>query len=151
MATIWTKALGPILIIEFMCFNRTHCHSYIKSSTLPCSFCVQVSRQIEWSKAHRHWTLDQWKPVLWSDESCVSGILGLANARRTLPVWLRCADCKVWWRRDNGMGLFFRGWAQPFTSSEGKSECFSIPRHFARLPTLWGQFGEGLFYFSLFA
>ena len=25
--------------------------------------------RLEWSKAHRHWTLEQWKPVLWNDES----------------------------------------------------------------------------------
>jgi hypothetical protein len=26
--------------------------------------------QLEWYKACRHWTLEQWKHVLWSDESC---------------------------------------------------------------------------------
>ena len=25
--------------------------------------------RLEWCKAHRHWTLEQWKHVLWSDES----------------------------------------------------------------------------------
>ena len=25
---------------------------------------------LEWCKADRHWTLEQWKRVLWSDESC---------------------------------------------------------------------------------
>ena len=25
--------------------------------------------QLEWCKAHHHWTLEQWKRVLWSDES----------------------------------------------------------------------------------
>ena len=25
--------------------------------------------QLEWSKAHRHWTLEQWKDILWIDES----------------------------------------------------------------------------------
>ena len=25
--------------------------------------------RLEWSKAHRHWTLEQGKRVLWSDES----------------------------------------------------------------------------------
>ena len=26
--------------------------------------------RLEWCKTHRHWTLEQWKHVLWSDESC---------------------------------------------------------------------------------
>ena len=25
--------------------------------------------RLEWCKAHHHWTLEQWKHVLWSDES----------------------------------------------------------------------------------
>jgi hypothetical protein len=25
--------------------------------------------RLEWCKAHRHWTLEQWKCVIWSDES----------------------------------------------------------------------------------
>jgi hypothetical protein len=28
-----------------------------------------VKRQLEWCKAHHHWTLEQWKRALWSDES----------------------------------------------------------------------------------
>ena len=28
-----------------------------------------AKRRLEWCKAHRHWTLEQWKCVLWSDES----------------------------------------------------------------------------------
>jgi hypothetical protein len=28
-----------------------------------------AKRRLEWCKAHRHWTLEQWKHVFWSDES----------------------------------------------------------------------------------
>jgi hypothetical protein len=28
-----------------------------------------AKRWLEWCKAHRHWTLEQWKRILWSDES----------------------------------------------------------------------------------
>ena len=28
-----------------------------------------AKRRLEWCKAHHHWTLEQWKHVLWSDES----------------------------------------------------------------------------------
>ena len=28
-----------------------------------------AKRRLEWCKVHRHWTLEQWKHVIWSDES----------------------------------------------------------------------------------
>jgi hypothetical protein len=28
-----------------------------------------AKRQLEWCKAHRHWTPEQWKCFLWSDEA----------------------------------------------------------------------------------
>jgi hypothetical protein len=31
-----------------------------------------AKRQLEWCKAQRHWTLEQWKRVLWSDESRIT-------------------------------------------------------------------------------
>ncbi len=48
------------------------------------------------------------------------------------------------------MGLFFRSWAWPLSSSERNSECFSIPRDFGQFhaPTLWEQFGDGPFLFQ---
>ncbi|CAI9567617.1 unnamed protein product, partial [Staurois parvus] len=31
-----------------------------------------AKRQMQWCKACRHWTLEQWRHVLWSDKSCFS-------------------------------------------------------------------------------
>ena len=31
-----------------------------------------AKRRLEWCKAHHHWTLEQWKHVLWSDESRIT-------------------------------------------------------------------------------
>ncbi len=64
-----------------------------------------------------------------------------------------CCCCKDWLRRDDDdKELFFRGWTRSFTSSEGKSYCFSISRHFGQcycmLPTLREQFGEDPFLFQ---
>ncbi len=42
--------------------------------------------------------------------------LGLGDARRLLPTSIHSAYCKVWWRRDNGLGL-----SRPLSSSEGSS------------------------------
>ena len=61
-----------------------------------------AKRWLEWCKARHHWTLEQWKRVLWSDESRFTiwqsngTNLGLAGARRTLPAPMRGANCKVW-------------------------------------------------------
>ncbi|GFT08640.1 QLQ domain-containing protein [Trichonephila clavipes] len=43
-----------------------------------------AKHQLQWCRAHRHWTVDMWKTVLWSDESCFT-------------VWQ--SDGRVWvWR-----------------------------------------------------
>jgi len=62
-------------------------------------------------------------------------ILGFAVARRTILVWLHCVKCKVWWRGDYCVGLYFRSWAWPLSSSDRNSECFSIPRDFGQFHT----------------
>ena len=31
-----------------------------------------AKRWLEWCKVHRHWTLEQWKRILWSNESRIS-------------------------------------------------------------------------------
>ena len=51
----------------------------------------------------------------WSSENAFSGVMNhasrtnpsLADARRTLPAPMHSANCKVWWRRNNDLGLFF--------------------------------------------
>ena len=42
-----------------------------------------------------------------SPSGCLTTNLGLADARRTLPDRMHSVNCKVWWRRNNGLGLFF--------------------------------------------
>ena len=45
----------------------------------------------------------------------------LTDSRSTLPAPMHSANCKVWWMRNNGLGLFFMVWAGPLSSSEGNS------------------------------
>ena len=40
-------------------------------------------------------------------------------ARRMLPAQLHSANCKVWLRRNNGLGLFFMVRAQPLVPVKG--------------------------------
>lgn len=64
------------------------------------------SHQTERCEAHCHWAVEQWKHHASLFGRQVS--LGLVDAGRTLPAWLHCADCDVWWWRDNGLGLGFQ-------------------------------------------
>ncbi len=120
-------------------------HASLTSSTMP---------GVGWSGI-KHTLLDSgavemyW--VNWQITLLFGCLMGdLVDSRRTLPAWLHCAKCKVWWWRDNGMGLFFRGWARPLTSSEGKPLCFIIPRQFWQCyaSKFWEQFVEGPFLFQ---
>jgi hypothetical protein len=43
-----------------------------------------AKRRLEWSKACRHWTLEQWKRVLWIDES-------------RFTIWQSDRRICVWW------------------------------------------------------
>ena len=47
--------------------------------------------------------------------------LVLADARRMLPARMHSANCKVRWRRNNGLGLFFMVQTRFLSFSEGKS------------------------------
>jgi arginine repressor len=78
-------------------------------------------RRLEWCKAHGHRTLEKWKRVLTLHHLAVQQTnLGLADARRMLPAPMHSANCKVWWRRNNDLGLFFMVWTRPHSSSEIK-------------------------------
>ncbi|GFV93457.1 transposable element Tc1 transposase [Trichonephila clavipes] len=99
--------------------------------------------------AHRHWTVDMWKTVLWSDES-------------RFTVWQ--SDGRVWvWRMPSES--FFCDCIVPTVKFGGGSimvwECFSwfglgllVSEMYvdilenAALPTLWQYFGEGQFLFQ---
>lgn len=50
------------------------------------------------------------------------------------------AYCKVWWRKDDGLRLFFRIWARPSLLLNATG-CKDIIANWA-LSTLWYQFGE---------
>ena len=73
--------------------------------------------------------------------------LGLADVRRTLPVPMHSANCKVWWRRNNGVWLFFTVQARPLSSTKREILTLQHTIHCV-LPTLWQQFGEVPFLFQ---
>jgi hypothetical protein len=62
---------------------------------------------------------------------------------------MHSGNCKVWWKSNNGLGLFFKVWLDPSVSVKGNINATaynyilddSVPQ------TLWQQFGEGPFLF----
>jgi hypothetical protein len=42
-----------------------------------------TKRWLEWCKERSHWTLEQWKRILWSDESCFT----IWQSDRLIWVW----------------------------------------------------------------
>ena len=98
-----------------------------------------AKHQLEWCKARRHCTLEQWKRVLWSDELrftiCQSGW----QENATVPVPMHSANCKVvmvWGCFSWGLG--------PLVPVKGNQH-YSIQWHSRRfcasnfVATVWGR------------
>ena len=68
---------------------------------------------LEWCKARHHWTLEQWKHVL-----CQSDRIWVWRMQ-TLLTPMHSANCKIWRRRNTGLGLFFMVGARLLRSSGG--------------------------------
>ncbi|KAL6466679.1 hypothetical protein MHYP_G00244830 [Metynnis hypsauchen] len=116
-----------------------------------------AERRMQWCKAHRHWTLEQWRRVLWSDQSRFS--VWQSDERVwvcRLPEERYLSDCNVTasvkfggggimvWGCFSGAGL---GPLVPVKGTLNASAYQEILDNFV-LPTLWEQCGDGPFLFQ---
>ncbi|GFW63872.1 transposable element Tcb1 transposase [Trichonephila clavipes] len=116
-----------------------------------------VKHRLQWCKTHRHWTVDMWKTVLWSD-----GQSGFTVWQSDERVWVwrisgECffSDCIVPTVKFGGGRImvwrcFSRFGLGPLVPVIGNmnSEMYVDILNNAALPTLWQHFGEGPFLFQ---
>ena len=67
-------------------------------------------KRLRWPKEHRHWTEEDWKKVLWTDESKFE--VTQKNICEKQNKWKDAggvpdAICQAWWRQCDGLGLLW--------------------------------------------
>ena len=97
-----------------------------------------AKRRLEWGKAHRHWTLEQWKHILWSDESRFN----IWQSDGRIWVWrMHSAICKFGGGGIMVWGCFSWVWRHPLVTVKGNlhTTTYNDILDDSVLPNLWQQ------------
>ena len=71
-----------------------------------------TASHLKWCREWHHWTPEQWRQVLWSDESLFTiwhNLMkgsGHGGSQVNATILSMYTNCEVWWRRHHGMSCF---------------------------------------------
>ncbi|GIY98562.1 transposable element Tc1 transposase [Caerostris extrusa] len=103
MANISKSVVSMNIIHNEVHLFGFHVHAAAHKSLITKSNC---SAQLMWCKAHRQWSLDHWKLILWSDKSRFTCYHSDDRVWRKFPARMHCALSKVWQRGNYDLIVF---------------------------------------------
>jgi hypothetical protein len=101
---------------------------------------VNAKRRLKWCKERRHWTVDNWKRVIWGEESHCN----MWRSDGRVRVWrmpVRASMCsansEIWRRWHYSVEVFFMEWTWPSRNTVWKSKRGRIQGHFDPVHTVY--------------
>jgi hypothetical protein len=101
---------------------------------------VNAERHLKWSKEWSRWPVDNWKHLIWIDESCYT----IWQSDRRIWVWwipasMCSTNCEILRRWHYSVGVFFTEFTWSSHDTAWKSKCRRVQGQFDLLHTVHGR------------
>ncbi len=89
------------------------------------------TRRIQFTQTHQNWTIEDWKNVVWSDESDDIQMVGSEFGVKNVKAWiiLPCLNGSGWWWWCNDVGDIFLAHFGPFSTNCISFKLHSLPEY----------------------